>query len=402
MDSNIAAKIRNSVLLFGLGFIALFVLFTLLFGSFMLNDQVKKVSRELPQIIMRTQVEPFLSQSYGSMRTTVRNLTRDGEENGIAYVGMSDGSGRIHTTGISSHFSDTVKSEIEENYLGDIEDLIIFRENHHTLKDGTEIKEVIVPVRPDQAGQTYGALKIGFIPSVYTDQWKIFRNRIIIITIFLILIFTILVLIYSQKWRALIQNQLSRRETRLQEKYEYKLDEFEAQHSSGPLSTEEFFEIIDFSKKLSTSLDPVDVLHYIVNSARRILNVKSVIIFLRSSENPEILSGQMGLKDGEWMDRDRLKDIEIEIGTGEIGTIAELGQTNILDKPRPGAGVAGALRTEGQTIGVLRASEKQSGSRMGNKEKLKTRLICQLSGDIIAHSFTFRQFKENGPETEAH
>lgn len=395
MGSDIAASIRNVVLTVGLVLIGLLVFFSLFFASRMMTAQQQEIARNLPQIVMRTQIEPVLSRSYGAMRTTVQNLVRSGEEFGIAYVGMTDDNGQMHTSAVSSHLPQSIQKKIESNRLVNIEEnLIIYREEQFTLSNGTDIREVTIPVRREEGGQTYGAIKIGFIPSAYSGFWSTYRNRMIMITVFSVLVFTILVLIYGQRWHEAVENKLSQQETRLEKQYTEKIEEIKAESNSGPLSPDEFFQIIDFGKKLPKSMEPVDVLRYLVNASTRILNVKSVVIFLLSPEHPETLCGQMGMKDGEWMDRSRLQNIEIEVGNGEIGTIAEFGQTNILDKPRPGAGVAGALRSGSQTIGVLRATEKDSGARMGNKDKLKTRLLCQLSGDIIAHAFEFQELQK--------
>lgn len=399
MAQDIAAGIRNFILGLTIVCFLLIVGLFLFFASRMVTNQSDARIETLPEIVMRSQMDAFLSQNYSSMRTTVDSLVDEGSEVGIAYMGMAGSGGRMHTTAVAPAFSEEVTTEIEDTYLTNIEqNLIIYENQSFQLSDGTAITEVTIPVRRSDEGQTYGAIRMGLFRADFYESWSSLRNRVIFTAVLFILFSVILILIYAQRWRRKIENLLNTKEASLKQNYEEKIEEIEEQSSSGPLSPDEFFQIIDFSKKLTKSMEPVDVLRYLVNSTVRILNVKQVVIFLLSPDDSSVLIGQMGMKEGDWMDRDRLQEIEIDVGSGEIGTIAELGQTNILDKPSPGAGVAGALRAGGETIGVLRATEKKTGARMGNKDKLKVRLLCQISGDVIAHAFEFQELKASAGE----
>lgn len=395
MGQDVAARIRNFIIVVTLVSFCIIVGLFLVFASRMVDTQTQDQLSNLPQIIMRSQLDAFLKQNYGTMRTTVDALTENSSEYGILYMGMMDDNGRMHTRGISNELNETLTTEIEDNYLTSIEEnVIIGQTQSFQLSNGLSVTEVLVPVRRSEDDQTYGAIKIGFNRPAFYGNWPTLRNRVIFTSVLFILFFVILILVYSQRWRNDIENLLTKEENKIRNEYESKIDEMEEQSSEGPLSSDEFFQIIDFGKKLPESMEPESVLRYLVNATVRILNVKQVVIFLLSPEDSSVLIGQMGMKDGDWMDRDRLQKIEIDVGSGEIGTIAELGQTNILDKPSPGAGVAGALRSGGQTIGVLRATEKKTGARMGNKDKLKVRLICQLSGEVISNAFEHQKLKE--------
>jgi hypothetical protein len=396
MAEDIAAGIRNIVLAITLVSFLLVVGLFLFFSARMVTQQTDRQLQTMPELVMKSQLDAFYKQNYSSMRTAMDALLDNGLDNGIAYMGMTGSNGRMHTSGVASGLDEEATAVIEDEYLTSLDQNLIIEEyDTYQLSDGTTITEVVMPVRRSPDDQTYGAIKIGFLRSSFAGGWSGLRNRVLITSVLFIMFLVIIILIYSQRWQRKIQNLLDTKEATLKDNYEEKIEEIKEDSSGGPLSPDEFFQIIDFSKKLTKSLDPADVLRYLVNSTVRILNVKKVVIFLLSPDDSSVLIGQMGMKEGDWMDRERLQEIEIEVGSGEIGTIAELGQTNILDKPSPGAGVAGALRSGGETIGVLRATEKKTGARMGNKDKLKVRLLCQISGEVIAHAFEYQEMRES-------
>ncbi len=344
--------------------------------------------------IARSLTENYLQSSHTTLMSAASHIVEEGQELGVAYVGLMNAQGVMFGREVSDHLPADVRGNITAERLDHRDDFIFHETDEFYLEseDGGEhyhIYEVVMPV--EFRGEQPGAIKMGLIPENFTTDWPQFRNRVITAGIGLLGIALFILIMASQRWRTQINNTVNRTRNEVKNQYEKKVQELEDEIKSRPLETDEFFQLIDFGKKINRSMNPANVLKYLVNSTAKILGVKQVVVFLISTDDPNILRGQMGMKGGDWMDRSRLQNIEIEIGTGEVGTIAELGQSNIIDKPRPGAGVAAALRAEGQTIGVLRATEKKTGARMGNKDKLKIRLISQLAGNTIKNSFEFQK-----------
>ncbi|MGM0381135.1 MAG: hypothetical protein ACQEP7_04045 [bacterium] len=396
MNNNIASKIRNFIFALTVSSFFLLVLLALWWGSGMMDRTGELHYDKFPRAIALSLTENFLQSNHTTLMSAAEHIVDQGEALGVAYVGLMNSQGIMFAREVSPHLPEDIRGNLMAERLAHRDDFIIKETEEFYLEseeegEGYQIYEVVMPV--EFRGEKPGALKIGIIPDNFIAGWSQFRNRMILAGAGLLGVAIFLLILASQRWRSQIDNSIKRAQNEVESKYEKKIQELENEIQSRPLETDEFFQVIDFGKKINRSMDPAEVLKYLVNSTVKILGVKQVVVFLISPENPDILRGQMGMKEGDWMDRNRLQNIEIEIGTGEVGTIAELGQSNIIDKPRPGAGVAAALRSEGQTIGVLRATEKRTGARMGNKDKLKVRLISQLSGNTIKHSFAFQQLQ---------
>ncbi len=397
MNSSIAAKIRNYIIVVTVVSYLLFTGLVLWWGSGVTRQATRNHLSQMPRMVALAQVNAFLELNYSALKSSASNLVTAMEDLGIAYVGMLDDRGRMFLKESSSSLPPSVRSIIENERLAGKEGSLLISSEEWVKVVGEEKRyrffEIQVPVKI--RGETPGAIKIGFVPDAFNTGWPAFRQRIFILSISLVIIISVLAIFIAQQWRDQIDNAKKVARNEVENEYKDKINQLERKAQSQPLSSDEFFQIIDFGKRINKSLEPVEVLRYLVNSVVKILSVKQVVVFLVSPDNPDVLQGQMGMKEGDWMKRERLQNIKIEIGSGEVGTIAELGQANILDKPRPGAGVAAALRAEGQTIGVIRATDKRTGARMGNKDKLKMRLISQLAGKVIKHSFDFQELKKS-------
>jgi hypothetical protein len=396
MDAKAASSARNFVIVFTLIAFLGFGFLVLWFAGDLQVETAETNIKKLQETIAISFVEPFLQSDYATLISSTNQLISKGEDLGIAYLGMMNDRGIMFSRGVSRLLPDQTHAKIRDERLQNrAESLIYFESEELTFEDEDgnlyPVRELVLPVsfRNEQAG----AIKLGLVPESFQSGWGQFRTRILAGVVIIILISILLAVMVSQRWRQQINNSITQTKNKVQNRYEEKLKSLQKKIDAQPLTTDEFFQIIDFGKKINDSLDPADVLRYLVSSVAKILSVKQVVVFLISPRDPDVLCGQMGMKDGEWMDRRRLQNIEIKIGSGEVGTIAELGQVNILDKPRPGAGVAAAVRAEGQTIGVIRATEKKTGARMGNKDKLQMRLISQLAGNTVKNAFAFQELK---------
>ncbi len=397
MESALVDKIRNYIVVVVLAAFVSFTFAVLWWGSGLVERAHQEHYEKLPELLARALVDPFLSLDYSTLNTAVNQLAEAGDEFSIAYIGFMDDRGRLFVSSINENLDSEVRSWINEERLRDREEGLLFPGEQWVEFEDDELGtfsfyELDVPV--EFHGDRTGLIKIGYLPKPLTVDWATYRSRVFITGFVILLIIIVVFIFISQSWRDEISNHVSLVRNETEQKYKDKLNKLERKVKSQPLNSDEFFQIIDFGKRVNATMEPVETLRYLVNSVVKILGVKQVVVFLVSTEDSNVLVGQMGMKEGEWMDRSRLNNIKIEIGTGEIGTIAELGQANILDKPRPGAGVAAALRASGQTIGVVRATEKKSGARMGNKDKLKMRLITQLAGNIVKHAFEFQKLRK--------
>lgn len=386
--SDLASQVRNSILAFVVALILLLA-FTAYFFSYQTASQrASDTVDDVSEMIAYSLFEPFLSANFTTLNTATDQLVTRREDFGIAYMAVLDDQGNFVLSSVHEDVSPGDRSMLEEERFVDTEGLVI--ESREDIQgEDLDVREIVLPVTAD--GTVYGGLMIGIDREFLWRHWYSTVNQLALGTAVLLVIAVLVVLFLQRRWEDLITNRISLARSEITNQYEEKLERAKEETSTGPLTPDEYFELIDYAKRVGETLDPEALLKYMVNSVYNMLQVRQTMVFLVSTDNPDQLVGQMGLEEDQWMERDRLQNLTVDIGSGEVGTVAELGQANIIDRPRKGAGVAAAIRSRGKTIGVIRATEKETGEELGNADKLKLRLVAQMTGDLLYNAFQIAQ-----------
>lgn len=176
-------------------------------------------------------------------------------------------------------------------------------------------------------------------------------------------------------------DEMSAKVEAVRKEMETRIRQLEFEHArreeENPITPSEFLALLDFARKVGSSLDYNEVLTLGIHTCLQVLNVRDASIFVLDASGAELV-GRIGHDENGIMPDEEMEKIRVPVGKGDIGSAAEFGTTTTIDTPRPGSGVVSALVSRGRTIGVVLVRNKLNGRPFIKKDQTIIRIFSGL------------------------
>ncbi len=362
----------------------LIIFLTGIFLTWSRSEQLESEALNQTVIVLsRSKAAAVKGQDKAALRSALRKLRDSADNLQIGYIGFFDERGRLLTSELY-HPVRVDPEPLTDQRLTDRTERVLFPSVRELTIDRQTFREIDLPI--DFRGEQVGLVRVGFVPAE-ENFLTVGFNRIYLLLGGLVIVIGLLLLIkFFADFDQQLEEKFKTRRASIENSYKKQIKQLEKQLESGPLSSSDFFQLLDFARRITGQLSSASLYDRLVAETAQIMEADDVVLFLQINSQSEVFQAVAGIKEGNPMDSSEIEKLKIYRGQGELGRVIELGQSHILNKPYGGAAVAGAIRYDQKTAGVLRVTEKISGELMNNRDKLKIRLISQLVGNIIKAS----------------